>query len=71
MEATVGNLIIELRKDLILIREKVSGDLLKCREVSPCTAVENFQDLVKALKKKRNDYENKTRISRKNDKRYS
>jgi hypothetical protein len=53
MEATVGNLIIELKKDLILIRERVSGDLLKCREVSPCTAVENFQDLVKALKEKK------------------
>jgi hypothetical protein len=52
MEATVGNLIIELRKDLILVRERVTGELLKCREVSPCTAVENFQDLVKALKER-------------------
>lgn len=53
MEATVGNFIVELRKDLILIREKLTGELLKCREVSPCTAVENFNELVIALKKRK------------------
>jgi hypothetical protein len=52
METTIGNLIVELKKDLILIREKVTGELLKCREVSPCSAVESFNDLVKVLKEK-------------------
>lgn len=53
MEAIAGNFIVELRKDLILIRERVSGELLRCKEVSPCTAVENFNDLVKTLRERK------------------